>query len=238
MNFVLVPGAFHGGWAFRVVADRLRAEGHRVFTPTLTGLGERSHCLSKAVTLETHFQDIANVLIFEDLTDVILVGHSYGGIVISGANEMVPERIAQLIFLDAMIPEQGKTGLETVDAEFADRWREDALENGDGWLNRADEKKLDLWGVEDPAQRAFLLSKLTDFSLPWLETPVNLTAHFDRADKRYIRCTQHSYTSKLLKPFYEKAMKENWPTVTVPTCHEPMITAPAMLTATLLQLCL
>ena len=84
-TFVLVHGAWHGGWCWRRVADRLEQRGHRVFTPTLTGLGERSHLLSPAIDLDTHITDVVNLVRFEDLRDIVLVGHSYAGFVVSGA---------------------------------------------------------------------------------------------------------------------------------------------------------
>jgi pimeloyl-ACP methyl ester carboxylesterase len=108
-TFVLVHGAWHGGWCYVRVADLLRAGGHRVVTPTLTGLGERSHLFSGAITLSTHIDDIVNVLRWEDLTNVVLAGHSYGGFVISGVAERVPERIAALVFLDAFVPADGES---------------------------------------------------------------------------------------------------------------------------------
>jgi pimeloyl-ACP methyl ester carboxylesterase len=103
-TFVLVHGAFHGGWCWRLVADRLRGLGHTVFTPTLTGLGERKHLATCETDLRTHFQDVANVIEYEELTQVVLVGHSYGGRVITGAAALAPERIGKLVYLDAIVP--------------------------------------------------------------------------------------------------------------------------------------
>jgi pimeloyl-ACP methyl ester carboxylesterase len=103
--FVLVHGAWHGGWCYREVAELLRARGHQVFTPTLTGLGERSHLRNAPVNLSTHIEDIANVILWEDLSDVVLVGHSYGGMVVTGVADRMPERISRLVYLDAFVPE-------------------------------------------------------------------------------------------------------------------------------------
>src|SRR3954453_21148411 len=102
-TFVLVHGAWHGGWCWRRVAPLLRVAGHAVYTPTLTGLGERAHLLTREVGLETHIRDTVNVLECEELNDVILVGHSYGGIVITGTAERAPERVGHLVYLDAMV---------------------------------------------------------------------------------------------------------------------------------------
>src|SRR4051794_30531978 len=106
-TFVLVHGAIVGGWCWRWVAPRLRSAGHEVYAPTLTGLGERVHLASPDTDLETHIRDIDNVLRFEDLTDVVLVGWSYGGMIVAGAADRAPERIAQLVYLDADAPRDG-----------------------------------------------------------------------------------------------------------------------------------
>jgi pimeloyl-ACP methyl ester carboxylesterase len=108
-TFVLVPGAWCGGWVFRHLAPYLCDAGHEVYTPTVTGLGERVHLASPDVTLDTHITDIVNVLAYEDLHDAVLVGWSYGGTIITGVADRVPDRIAQLIYLDARVPEDGQT---------------------------------------------------------------------------------------------------------------------------------
>ena len=106
-TFVLVHGAWHGGWCWRDVKAVLRDNGHTVFTPTLTGLGERSHLLSPSVDLDTHILDVVNVLEWEELEDVILVGHSYGGNVITGVADRVKHRLRHVVYLDAFLPEDG-----------------------------------------------------------------------------------------------------------------------------------
>src|SRR5262245_50776256 len=108
-TFVLVHGAWHGGWCWTRVAERLRGAGHRVFTPTLTGLGDRAHLLSPQVGLDTFVQDVVVTLEMEDLTDSILVGHSFAGAPITGAADRVPERITHLVYLDAALPQNGES---------------------------------------------------------------------------------------------------------------------------------
>jgi pimeloyl-ACP methyl ester carboxylesterase len=108
-TFVLIHGAWHGGWCYARVADLLRERGHLVFTPSLTGLGDRADLASNAITLTTHITDIVNLLNDEDLHGVVLCGHSYGGMVISGVVEAVPERIGALVFLDAFVPQNGQS---------------------------------------------------------------------------------------------------------------------------------
>jgi len=108
-TIVLVHGGTSGGWAWKPLAKNLRDIGHEVYTPTLTGLGERVHLLTRDIGLDTQITDIVNVLLFEDLHDVILVGHSLAGMVITGVADQVPERIAKLIYLDAFLPENGES---------------------------------------------------------------------------------------------------------------------------------
>jgi pimeloyl-ACP methyl ester carboxylesterase len=104
---LLVHGAWHGGWCWRRVSDLLAGEGHKVLAPTMTGLGERSHLMGRDINLATHIADIVNVIRWERLSDIVLVGHSYGGVVISGVAEAMRDNIASLVFLDAFVPESG-----------------------------------------------------------------------------------------------------------------------------------
>ena len=108
-TFVIVHGAWGGGWAFREVDRLLTADGHKVYRPTLTGQGEKVHLATPAVGLGTHVDDIVNVILFEDLHDVVLVGHSYGGMVITGVMDRIPERLRQVVFLDAAVPDDGQS---------------------------------------------------------------------------------------------------------------------------------
>jgi pimeloyl-ACP methyl ester carboxylesterase len=111
-TFVLVHGAWHGGWCWRRVADRLLAKGHRVFAPTLTGLAERSHLMRPEIDLTTHITDIVNLLRWEELGDIVLCGHSYGGMVVTGVADKAAARIRTLVYVDAFIPESGESWLE------------------------------------------------------------------------------------------------------------------------------
>lgn len=130
--FVLVHGAWVGGWYLRDTARVLRAAGYEVYTPTLTGLGERVHLGHRDVGLDTHVQDIVNVLVYEDLWEVTLVGHSYGGMVVTGVAEVVPERIGQLIYLDALVPKNGQSAADLA-PDFMPYLEEAARQAGDGW---------------------------------------------------------------------------------------------------------
>jgi pimeloyl-ACP methyl ester carboxylesterase len=108
-TFVLIAGGWRGGWSLTPLASKLRAMGHEVFTPTLTGLGERVHLASARPNLDTHIMDVANLPTFEDLNDVILCGHSYAGMVVSGVADRLPERIAALVYVDAFVPDDGQS---------------------------------------------------------------------------------------------------------------------------------
>ncbi len=109
---VIVHGAWGGGWAFRGVDDLLTAKGYRVYRPTLTGQGERVHLANQDIGLDVHINDVVNTLLFEELESVVLIGHSYGGMVVTGVADRVPDRIAQLIYLDAMVPLDGESVVE------------------------------------------------------------------------------------------------------------------------------
>ena len=132
-TFVLVHGAWHGGWCYKRVARLLRQAGHEVYTPTLTGLGERAHLMNQAIDLDTHVQDIAGVIRCEELSDVVLCGHSYGGMVITGVAEQIAAKIRSLVYLDAFVPENGKSVFDYLPAEQSGQMRDDAAQNGEGY---------------------------------------------------------------------------------------------------------
>ncbi len=191
-QYVLVHGGGHGGWCYGPVARLLRAAGHEVHTPTLTGLGERAHLLSPGVDLDVHITDVTNVLHYEDLTDVILVGHSYGGMVITGTADRVPGRIAQLVYLDGAIPEDGES-LAGMTPQLMDAARRSA--------RVVDGVEVVLWpepdagrsyGVTDPAALAWMQVRLTPH--PWrsFEQPLRLAngAAVKKIPRTNINCTE------------------------------------------------
>ena len=133
-TFVVCHGAWSAAWAWKKVRPLLRAAGHEIFTPTYTGLGERAHQVSRSINLETHIGDILAVLDCEDLRDVVLVGHSYGGMVATGVADRAAERIAKLIYLDAFVPENGQSAFDLLPASARASRQEAARTQGDGWL--------------------------------------------------------------------------------------------------------
>ena len=132
-SFVLVHGAWHGSWCWKRVRTGLQAQGHEVFTPTLTGVADRSHLLSRAVNLETHIQDVVNLIRWEELTDIVLCGHSYGGCVISGVADRMPEHIRALVYLDAFVLEDGENQMQHLTEMQSRQFREGVKNLGEGW---------------------------------------------------------------------------------------------------------
>jgi pimeloyl-ACP methyl ester carboxylesterase len=159
-TFDLIHGAFHGGWCWKKVTPLLRAKGHEVFAPTLTGLGERAHLLSTEIDLSLHIHDVVNVLEYEDLQGVVLVGHSYAGMVISGVASQVPARLAQLVYLDAAVPRDGESRLDLVDDDLRTSVEARVRTHGDGWKIPVTESNLDNWRITDPGDRAWVWPRL------------------------------------------------------------------------------
>jgi pimeloyl-ACP methyl ester carboxylesterase len=163
-TYVLVHGGGHGGWCYQPVARLLRGEGHEVYAPTLTGLADRRHLLGPDVDLETHISDIANLIAFEGLTDVILVGHSYGGMVITGAADRAGERIGQLVYLDAAIPFDGEA-LADVSPGLLSVRPTNRIVHGVELTLWPDPDIIAMYGLDDPELAAWAVPKLTPH--PW-----------------------------------------------------------------------
>jgi len=138
-TFVLVHGAWGGSWGFRLVRGPLREAGHEVFTPSLTGIGERSHLASPQVNLSTHVLDVVNTILYEDLTDIVLLGFSYGGMVVTGALGHVADRVSHLVYLDAFVPADG----QSLDDLSGAGYRPGAVGPGARWLVEPLQRPLD-----------------------------------------------------------------------------------------------
>ncbi len=230
-TFVLVHGAFHGGWCWRRVADRLERKGHKVYTPTLTGLADRSHLMSGLITLDTHAADVANLIQWEDLKDVVLVGHSYGGFVISLAAEMVPGAIASIVFLDADVPEDGQSIADMVDATG----RAYLLGFIDRNLVSRPPPPARSFGILSSADQAWVDAKLTSQPTHLAIEPIRLTGARDRiAKKTYIRAP--SWPLALFDRHLEKLKADpSWRTYEIAGGHDSMIDVPDRLTEILLE---
>ena len=229
-TFVLVHGAWHGGWCWRRVADRLRRYGHAVFTPTLTGLGERSHLLRPGIDLATHVADIVSVLRWERLRDVVLCGHSYGGFVISGVAEEMPALIRSVVFLDAFLPGNGDTIQKVVGPAVQDAIRA-ALQRGAlGVPPRAAEA----FGVNE-ADRKWVDDLCVPQPIGTFTSPIALSGARERiARKIYIRAKGYD------NPGFDRAFAAvqsdpSWHCHQVPCGHDVMVDMPDRLTELLLQ---
>ena len=129
-TIVFVHGAWGGAWDYQIMEKLLEDKGHKVYRPTLTGQGERSHLLSPSINLDTHVMDILNVIKYEDLDNIILVGHSYGGMVISGVADKVPEKIKHIVYMEAFLPIDGENVLSLIGTEELEFYKKHAQENG------------------------------------------------------------------------------------------------------------
>jgi pimeloyl-ACP methyl ester carboxylesterase len=230
-SFVLVHGAWHGGWCWRRVSDLLAAQGHRVFCPTLTGLGERSHLMSADINLDTHITDVANVILWEDLEDVTLVGHSYGGWPISGAVERVPERIGGIVYLDAFIPEDGDSGIEITSPESKISVQQ-AIK--DGAISRPIRPARD-YGLTDADDIAWVDSKLTRQPLGVSLQKIQLTGARERLTRKaYILAT--GLLSPVFKAYYDGLESDpSWRRYEAPCGHDVMVEMPELLAEILLE---
>ena len=231
-TYVLVHGAWHGGWCWNAVARILRAHGHQVFTPTLSGLGERSHLLSKAIDLGVFIQDVVNVLEYEDLTGVVLVGHSFGGLPITGAADRVPQRIRQLVFLDAVVLEHGQTAFSRLAPGIVAQRIEQSNESSGGLSIPV--PPASAFGVFEAAQVALLERNCTPHPLKTFDDPIALNGPVGGTiPKVYIQCVDPVYEPLQASRDFVHAQKD-WAWDEIKTGHDAMISAPEALAAKLL----
>jgi pimeloyl-ACP methyl ester carboxylesterase len=236
-SFVLVHGGCHGGWCWKRVSPLLRQAGHEVFAVTLTGLGERKHLASPDVTLETHIQDVLGVFRYEDLHDVILVGHSLGGMVISGVADTIPERIAHLVYLDASVPLSGESALDIVGEPMATKLRSEARIGGAGWMKPPGAPQD--YGVMNPDDAAWLSSMLTPQPLATYSDQLILEGKAEGLPKTFIRCTEEAFAGAMKSQRHirqERARGLGWNMLEIATGHDAMVTAPNALARLLVGL--
>jgi pimeloyl-ACP methyl ester carboxylesterase len=227
--FVLVHGGWHGGWCWRRVAERLRESGHTVFTPTLTGVGERSHLLDYPIRLETHIRDIVNVIRWEGLNDVVLVGHSYGGCVISGVAEHSERAVGSLVFLDAFVPENGEAVADLASQNVRDAINA-ARNRGDTTLAAVPAAHFKV----NEADRAWVDSNCTPQPLLTLTDKIVLTGARERVPRKtFIRAT--GYPSASFDAALARAhANSSWGAFEIPCGHDAMVDMPDRLTEILL----
>jgi len=230
-TFVLIHGMWHGGWCWRKVTPLLSAAGHEVHTVTLTGAGERAHLHYPDIDMNTHIQDVVGVLEYEDLNNVILVGHSLSGFMTRAVAERVPERVAHIISLDGRIPDNGhpfKTMWPDIWADLCQR----AQANGDEVWSFPDSERT--FGVTG-ADLEWMMSKLTPHPLKTWDTPlsfINPAAH--SIPRAFIHCTEGVSPENLANE-EQDCVQKGWQYRQLLTGHDAMITAPKELTDLLLE---
>jgi len=230
-SFVLVHGAWHGGWCWVRVARLLRDAAHEVYTPTLTGLGERAHLASPQIDLETHVQDVVGVLEADELRQVVLVGHSYAGMVISGVAARAASRLSHLVYLDAFVPEPGRTLLDYLGPR-ADAVRESARTAGDGW--RVPPFPPERFGVTSQRDREWLQRRLVPQPLASFEQPL-AAAGGERLKRAYVYCASPAMGA--FDQFAERLREDRkWQYHEIKTGHDAMVTAPGEVAKFLLGL--
>jgi pimeloyl-ACP methyl ester carboxylesterase len=233
-TYVLVHGASHGGWCWRRVADPLRAAGHRVFTPTFTGMGDRTHLLTKDVGLETVIQDIAELITMEDLTDVVLVGHSFAGGPISAVADRMKDRIGQLVYLDCALLQSGQGMFDLLASNVSEERRKQAKESPTGLTFPAPPPSV--FGVTDPADAAWLASHLRPQPIKTYEDRLVLENPLGNGlPKTYIACVKPTYP--IQGPFHNWARQQrDWTYIELQSPHDAMVVEPAALTDILLKI--
>jgi pimeloyl-ACP methyl ester carboxylesterase len=179
-TYVLVHGGWQGGWSYGRVARLLRKLGHEVYTPTLTGLGERSHLAQTRINLDTHIADVANIILWEDLSQVVLVGHSFGGVVISGVADRLPERIQALVYLDALVPNSADT-LFTLRPEYMARFV-GQIATEDGLM--VPPRPASVFDAASPEDWAWIDSKTTPHPFACFAQSISLTGRYIEVPRR------------------------------------------------------
>jgi pimeloyl-ACP methyl ester carboxylesterase len=241
-TFVLVHPAWHGAWFWKKLAPLLRDRGHSVFTPTLTGLGERSHLAHPDIGLDVHVTDIVNVLKHEELHDLVIVGDSSSGAVVTGVADLVPEHIALVVYLDAFVPENGQSVFDLVAPE-----RRQALETlvkaeGDGWRvprfapPQWETIVRDMWGVTDAGDMRWLVERLGPTPVGHFRDPVRRTnPAAERLPRAFVRCRQ--FPNPRFDRHAEMAQRTaNWHYRELAAPHHAAFTAPDKVADQLLEL--
>jgi pimeloyl-ACP methyl ester carboxylesterase len=223
-TFVLVHGSHSGAWVWQKVSPLLHAQGHTVFSPTLTGLSDRSHLADCGIDLTTHITDVTGLLFYEDLSEVVLVGHSYGGMVITGVAAKIPERLKMLIYLDAYLPEDVQSEFDLLPPEMRTTRQADAAAHG----GLTQPPPPAILGVTDPGMADWVKARWTPQPVATYEERVpNGSARSSALPRAYILCLGGpATTTPGFAPFAEKAKARDWPVRELTAGHMAMLTAP------------
>src|SRR5277367_1485293 len=227
-TFVLVHGAWQSTGTWDLLVPLLQMHGHSVAVPVLSGLGTDQGSLSPDISLHRHIEDVARELSrFPE--PVMLVGHSYAGMIISGVAEKNPAQVRRLFFLDAFIPENGQSALDLLPPEIATYFRNVARDHGDGWRLPGGDGQLDLWGLKPGAARDFVRARLCDFSLRCFEEPLRLPNNRKASvPATFISCVGEGYPARpFFEPFAAKARASGWEVAELKTGHDCHVERPA-----------
>jgi pimeloyl-ACP methyl ester carboxylesterase len=229
-TFLVCHGAWSAGWAWKKMHPLMAARGHRLVTPSYTGLGERAHLSNPSGDLETHIQDILNVIKYEDLRDIVLIGHSYGGMVATGVADRARDRILQLIYLDAFVPNDGQSLLDL--NEPARQPRRELAKAGDGWRVPPNPPPSDT----SAADIEWLMERRVDMPIKCFETPLRLRGGKLTLPRSYIYATRIT-PADTFGPFARRAKSEQgWNYHEIDASHSPNVTAPETLMALLQEI--
>ena len=233
-HFLLIHGAWHGGWVWNEISEILRYQRYSVSTPTLTGLGEKKHLLSSKITIETFIEDVVNHIIFENLNDIILVGHSFAGSVISGVADRLKDRIQKLIYFDAMILIDSQKPFDITPKETVEQRIELAKKFGNNISIPA--PSADAFGVFDIKKSLLLEEKLTPHPLSAFQSKLILKNEVGNGiPLSYIFCTKPVYKS--LESSREVVRKMKWPIFELNAGHDAMLTHPKETLNLLMKIC-
>jgi pimeloyl-ACP methyl ester carboxylesterase len=220
-TFVLVHGAWQGGWVWDRVTPLLRAHGHEVHAPTLTGVGDRAHLMTPQVGLDTHITDVVATIRTQRLSEVILVGHSYGGQVIAGVASALPGALARLVYLDAFVPHDGESATQQQPETIARHYSESVIERGFGWLLPT--RSLEVLGVSDPVDVEWLGALMVPHPYKGFNDPVRVTQEALAIPSTFIESVDWM---RVFQSARERAQSRGWPVHELHTGHQSMTTAP------------
>jgi pimeloyl-ACP methyl ester carboxylesterase len=226
-TFILVHGAWQSTGTWDLLAPLLQQHGHKVITPVLSGLGVDQSRLSPDITLRQHVEDVSAEL-SKSPEPVILVGHSYAGMIISGAAEAHPTKVRRLVFLDAFIPEDGQCVLDLLPPEIGAYFRGVARDHGNGWRLPGGEGQLDLWGLKPGEARDFVRARLSDFTLRCFEEPLRLPANRKASlPATFLASVAEDYPARpFFAPFAAKARASGWAVTDLNTGHDCHVERP------------
>jgi pimeloyl-ACP methyl ester carboxylesterase len=233
-TYVLVHGAWHGGWCWQRVSEHLAAKGHRVYAPSLSGLADRAHALNRQTNLSTHIADIAELIRYESLRDIVLVGHSYGGMVITAVADRVPERLRAIVYVDAALPDAGESSLDQMLPERRERIVASVREHGFGWL--APPLPAAEFGVTEPLDAAWVNARLTAQPYAALIEPLWLTGQHKKVGKKvYVLASKNEKSA--FRPVHERLLGDTgWICLTIASGHDVMVEKPEELATILAAL--